>query len=336
MRTPILLLGLLTTANSAFAAEQVKVWAVPSVAKVRPDDPAQVKNLVWEEQARTVTIAGAKNEHLPFQLVISVPPPPPPPAKQPAAAGFFVSVGDLVSSSGRIPSDDVKLYFEHEILCPAPSSSIGASGFWPDALAPLTTPFSMAAAYRRAVRNRVIWIDVVTPADAQAGEYSGIIRVTKDKQQIAQMRLRVRIYNFALPAESHLVAFMGLFPERIAEFHHVPASSTKAKALLREYNTFLYTHRMEPWFNDELKPGISKSGESVKLSFDRGSIPTVSGTVENAASHSGHCPAGVDTGHEFSIIGKRNRDDTVLSRASGGVLPHAWMAGPVDIQQPDR
>src|SRR5947209_19723225 len=124
-----------------------EVWAIPSVTKVRPDDPVQPKNLVWDRQSRTVSIAGAKNQHLAFQLVISVPPPPPPPSREPAASGFYVSAGALLSSAGRIPAGDVKLYFEHEILCPGPSSPVGAGGFWPDALAPLTGPFSMSAEF---------------------------------------------------------------------------------------------------------------------------------------------------------------------------------------------
>lgn len=247
------------------AALPVDVWAVPSIAKVRPDDPAQSKNLVWERESKTISIEGAKNEHIPFQLVISVPPTPP---KQPAVGGFFVSSGDLVSTHGRIPRADVRLYFEHEILCQGASSPVGGGGFWPDALAPLTGPFSMAAEFRRSVKNRVLWIDVVTPPDTAAGNYSGMIRITKDGQPIDELTLHLKVYDFALPSEPHLVAYMGLTANRIAEFHHVPPSSPEAKALLRTYNAFLYDHRMEPWFNEELKPRITESGDGVTLSFD--------------------------------------------------------------------
>ena len=268
MNTVLTILVLLIVSPVLRAGSDIKIWAVPSVLKVRSNDPVQSKNLVWEEQSRTISVAGAKNQHIPFQLVISVPPPPPSPAKQPAEAGFFVSSEDLVSTSGRIKSENVHLYFEHEILCPGPSSPIGASGFWPDALAPLKKTFGMAVAYRRAVRNRVIWIDVVTPPNASAGVYSGVIHITKDGRQIIQLNLRLKIYNFALPSETHLVAYMGLFPDRIAEFHHVPSGSIQAKDLLRKYNTFLYGHRMEPWFNEELKPVIIKTDGGVKLRFD--------------------------------------------------------------------
>ena len=133
MRLVLALSFALMAAGCAAAATPVQIWVAPRDLKVRPDDPAQSKNWIWEQQSRTISIEGAKNEHVPFQLVVSVAPPPP---REPAAAGFFVSASDLTSSSGRIPSADVKLYFEHEILCPGSSSVIGAGGFWPDALAP--------------------------------------------------------------------------------------------------------------------------------------------------------------------------------------------------------
>jgi len=60
----------------------VEVWAVPRVVKIRPDDRVQARNLVLDKSSETISIAGAKNEHVPFQIVITVPPPPdhyPPP-----------------------------------------------------------------------------------------------------------------------------------------------------------------------------------------------------------------------------------------------------------------
>ncbi|MDQ2775137.1 MAG: DUF4091 domain-containing protein [Acidobacteriota bacterium] len=257
----------LIAAECMAAAATAEVWVVPSDSKVRPDDSPQSRNWIWEQRSKTISIEGAKNEHVPFQLVVSVPPPPP---REPAASGFLVSASDLTSPKGRIPSADVKLYFEHEILCPGPSSVIGAGGFWPDALAPLSGPFGMAAEFRKAVKNRVLWIDVVTPPDAPAGDYSGALRITKDGQPIERLALHLKVYDFALSSDTHLIAYMGLFSDRIAELHHVPPSSKQAKELLRNYYAFLYEHRMEPWFNEELRPRIAGDGDEVKLSFDEG------------------------------------------------------------------
>src|SRR5512143_480652 len=92
------------------AVENVLVWAVPSVQKVRPDDTPESSNLVWSEKTKTVSVAGAKNEHVPFQIVVSTPPPQS--RHEKPAAGFSVEAGDLISASGRIDRNRIKLYFE--------------------------------------------------------------------------------------------------------------------------------------------------------------------------------------------------------------------------------
>jgi len=124
--------------------------------------PSHTQRQHWPD----VSVAGAKNEHIPFQVVLSVPLP----AKTDAPlSGLWVEVGDLSSEAGRISSENVKLYFEHSILCYGKSGPVGDTGFWPDALAPLTEPFGMTVEFRQATRNRAIWVDVVTPPDVSAG-----------------------------------------------------------------------------------------------------------------------------------------------------------------------
>jgi hypothetical protein len=264
---PIFVAAFLMSGLAALAqTPSAEVWAVPSAVKIRPDDHVQAHNLVWEKSTKTISIAGAKNEHVPFQVVITVPPPPN--RYHPAASGFFVEASDLVSSAGRLARDHVKLYFEHVILCPGKSSPIGETGFWPDALAPLTDPFGMAAPFREAVRNRGIWVDVITPPDLPAGDYAGTIRVTQNGQEIDHLKLQLKVYNFALPAETHLITYMGVSGAGLAAAHHVAPGSPEAKALLRSYHAFLYASRMEPWFNEPLQPQIKVSGDAVTLSFD--------------------------------------------------------------------
>src|ERR1035438_1144968 len=120
---PILATVFLMSGLAALAqTPSVEVWAVPSAVKVRPDDRVQARNLVWDKSTKTISIAGAKNEHVPFQIVITVPPPPD--RYHSAASGFFVEASDLVSSAGRLARDHVKPYLEHVILCPGKSSPI--------------------------------------------------------------------------------------------------------------------------------------------------------------------------------------------------------------------
>ena len=262
----LLLLFLLTFAACSAAADAVEVWAAPSLYKVRPEERSQTSNLVWDARTKTISIAGARNEHVPFQVVVSAPKPPN--EYHPAASGFFVEASDLLSPQGRIPRDRVKLYVEHAVLCYGKSSPIGETGFWPDALAPLTDPFSMAAEFRHSIKNRAVWIDVVTPAETPAGDYEGTIRVTQNGRAIDELRLKLKVYDFALPEETHLITYMGVSSRQLAAFHNLKAGSAEARALLRKYHEFLYANRMEPWFNEPLQPEIELAADGVQVKFD--------------------------------------------------------------------
>ncbi len=266
MKTALLLLSAFAAPMCWAQKDAVQVWAAPSVYKVRQTDRPQAANLVWDQQAKTITLAGAKNEHVPFQVIVTATPPPT--RYDPPAGGFFVEASDLVSPNGRIPRDRVRLYFEHAILCYGKSSPIGETGFWPDALAPLTGPFNMGAEFRESVRHRGVWVDVLTPEDAPAGDYTGSVRVTQNGKPIDELKVRLHVYNFALPKETHLITFMGVSTNSLAAFHNLPPRSPEAKALLRRYHAFLYENRMEPWFNEALQPEIKVVDAKPVLHFD--------------------------------------------------------------------
>lgn len=248
-------------------AAEVSVWAVPSLYKVRSDEPAQERNAVWDRASKTVSLAGARNEHVPFQVVISTPPPRG--RSQAPAGGFFLEAGELASPAGRIPAEQVRVYFEHVVLCYAPSSRAGGTGFWPDALAPLTDPFSMAAEFRRAVRNRALWVDIFIPEKAAAGEYVGAIRVSQQGRPVEELTVRLRVYDFALPRQTHLITYMGVSLRQAARLHNLEETSPEARRLLRNYHALLYENRMEPWFNELLHPEIELRGDDLALQFDQ-------------------------------------------------------------------
>lgn len=266
MAIRLLLVAALALGVAAPETGRIEVWAAPPVYKVRETDRPQAANLVWNGASRTITVSGARNEHVPFQVIVTAPLPPT--RYDPAASGFFVEVSDLRSSAGIISKDRVALFVEHAILCYAKSSPVGDTGFWPDALAPLTDPFGMAAEFREAVRHRGTWIDVAVPSDAAAGDYAGTIRVTRNGALVDELRLALHVYDFALPSERHLVTYMGVSADQLAAFHSLPPESAGVKALLRKYHAFLYANRMEPWFNESLQPEVTISGDTVALRFD--------------------------------------------------------------------
>lgn len=245
---------------------ELSVWAVPAEQKVRPDDRVEAENLVWSAKSRKVTVAGAGNEHVPFQVVVTSPVPP---GRRPKPAdGFFLTASDLVSSNGKtIPSAQVSLFLQHYIMLYAKSGPVGSTGVWPDALAPLKEPFTMAAQYE-VVKNRPIWVDISVPASTPAGKYSGSISVTQHGKSVGKVVVELQVYNFSIPDKTSLVSYMNISKGWMSRFYHKESSSPEMDKLTQTYYDFLYSRRMEPWFNDQLAPEISVSGDSVSVKFN--------------------------------------------------------------------
>ncbi len=248
------------------AGENLTVWAVPAEQKVRPDDGVEVDNLIWSKEKKKINVAGAGNEHVPFQVVISTPVPA---GHRPQApGGFFIKASNLTSKQGKtIPQAQISFYLEHYIMLSGVSSPIGATGYWPDALAPIKEPFSMAAQYA-VVRNRPIWVDLSIPSSTPGGTYTGTITVTQNGERVETLKVEVEVYDFSLPDKTHLISYMNISKGSLAGFYHKEASSQEIDQLTQTYYEFLYAHRMEPWFNDQLQPKIVVNGEKVEVKFD--------------------------------------------------------------------
>lgn len=244
----------------------VSIWAVPSEQKIRPNDSVENNNLVWTRSNKKISIFGAGNEHVAFQVVITTPVPE---GRKPKAPGdFFMTASDLTSEQGKIiPKERTKFYLEHYILLYGKSSVVGSTGLWPDALAPLKAPFNMQAQYE-VVGNRPVWVDVDIPDGTPAGLYKGTINVTQNGVSLEHLNLEVKVYGFSLPNETHLITYMNISRGELAQFYHLPDSSAEIDKLTQTYYKFLYAHRMEPWFNDQLQPEIIVSNGKVVVSFN--------------------------------------------------------------------
>ena len=78
--------GANTETARAASSDTLSVWAVPAEQKVRPDDKIESANIIWSKNDRKIKVAGAGNEHVPFQIVITSPVPP---GRRPKPAGGF-------------------------------------------------------------------------------------------------------------------------------------------------------------------------------------------------------------------------------------------------------
>jgi hypothetical protein len=258
--------GANTETSVGSSNDTLAVWAAPAEQKVLPADKVESKNIVWSKSDRKINVSGAGNEHVPFQVVISSPVPP---GRRPKpASGFFITSSDLKSKSGKtISQSQINFYLEHYIMLYAKSGPVGAAGTWPDALAPIKEPFNMAAQYA-VVKNRPLWVDIKIPESTDAGVYSGTITVTQNGKTVATLNLDLKVYGFSIPAKTSLVTYMNISKGWMSRFYHKESSSPEMDKLTQTYYDFLYEHRMEPWFNDQLAPKVSVNGDKVDVKFD--------------------------------------------------------------------
>lgn len=318
------LLGNAVSGIAQAEAPPVEVWAVPSVQKVRPEDRVKTRNLVWSAASKTVSIAGARNEHIPFQIVVSTPPPPTRYDK--AASGFFVEVSDLVSSAGKISRTQIKVYFEHVVLCYAKSSLAGAAGFWPDALALLTDSFGMDAEFRSFVKNRALWVDVHVPHSAGAGSYSGEVTVTQNGRPVDRLKLLLKVYDFALPQETHLITYMGISRGWLARAYGLERDSAEAGRLLKIYYDFLYANRMEPWFHELLQPRIEDRGSDIEVLFDEGLYRRYLGELGAKRVILEAVPEALERGRSLSPDELNRRVRSYLRQVYAYFQRHQWLS----------
>lgn len=242
----------------------LSVWAVPAEHKVRSDDGPETYNLVWSKEDNRIRVAGAGNEHVPFQVVITAPVPG---NRGPAADGFFIEATDLSSGSNRIPKDAIRFFLQHYIMLDGQSSAVGDTGYWPDALAPIQVPFSMEAQYS-VVQNRPVWVDLAVPSGTPGGIYRGTITVSQDGKPLQELNLELEVYNFSLTDETPLITYMNISRGWLAGFYDKPSESEEMEKLTQTYYDFIYDNRMEPWFNDMLLPEITLGDNKVTVSFD--------------------------------------------------------------------
>lgn len=245
----------------------ITIWAAPAEQKIRPEDKIETQNLIWCQENMKINISGAGNEHVPFQIVITTPIKG---ASQEIEVpkGFMIQTSDLISEQGDIIKKEyLNCYLEHYIMLCGTSSPAGATGYWPDAIVPIQHSFSMAAQYS-IVNNRPIWIDLFIPPKTKGGKYQGNIKITQDGNLIKSISLDVNVYNFTLPQQTSLITYINVSKEQIANFYHKPSNSKDVTDITQIYYDKLFFNRMEPWFNDMLRPDIELKKGEVIVSFD--------------------------------------------------------------------
>jgi len=222
------------------------VWSSPVCEKVRRDSRPGAP--IGDDG---ITVAGARNEMVALQLVISTTTKP--------LKNLVIEVEDFAAEGGgTIPAAAVGLYRQVYVQVEEPSHRDWEPGlWWPDALPPWQ-PCEVSVEDR----HQPIWIEVAVPEDASAGDYQGSIHVTPEGMVATELPVTLTVWDFALPVERSLRTLFPIYLPSVVGQHLLPGlieegeahEGTRAVSISGEHTKDAALYQM-------LRPGLVPDAE---------------------------------------------------------------------------
>ena len=324
-------------AEDAGAAD-LKVWAIgegvridpltgnafEEDSKVTPGGPSgdyRAKNLVWDGATKTISLKGAANEVVAFQLIL----------EGAGAKDISVAAGDLKGGGGKkIASEQISFFRAFYIHIDQKTHYKRANfplrpGWYAEPLVPLDTP-GLGAPFAidgsnfvgkkpAGVKNQTVWADLWIPKGTAKGTYRGPVTVTSSTGKL-RLNLSVAVFGFEMPDENHTTY-------QLSSYNEFSRHSTKA---WRD-RFFIQAHRHRATVvtseaHRNLKPAMThRDGKFNWEGFDKAYGPAIDGSLYSTGPR-----AGVPATHFNMQLGPR------LSRPDkgGGSWGKAWpLANPV-------
>lgn len=204
------------------------VWWEVATRKVGRDIPATVPH------EGPAIIKAARNEYEPFQVVIS--------ARNKELSHVRVEVSDLVGPDGKgISAENIELTLPYYLKITTPSHVAFSPGYYPDPLPPVREPFDVPLDM-----SQPVWVTVYIPEDAPPGEYSGTVRISPANADPQEIPVRLTVWDFTLPVESHQGSAFAIWGDQVAEAHGVSMASLEYFELYEKYYWFLTERRLSP------------------------------------------------------------------------------------------
>lgn len=256
---------LLAIAPAIALAAGLNVWAVGEGVRINPltgrafeENPKILpggitgdygsRSLIWDGATRTVSLKGAANEVLAFQLIL----------EGAGVKGITIKAEPLKGPDGAtIPAGNVTFFRAFYIHVKQAKDRKRAPfplqpGWYADPLVPLETPrlgapfaidgSNFGGKAPEGIRNQTVWVDLWVPRKAPRGAYRGKLTVRFAGGSV-QLNLNVEVFGFQMPGENHtVVEFMsyGSFAQmnrrlreeifRLAHQHRANITNTKPYA----------------------------------------------------------------------------------------------------------
>lgn len=125
----------------------------------------------------------------------------------------------------EISADNVRILQVHYHFVDHPTDYTGVRDWWPDALPPLESPIDVTAG-----QNQPLWVLVHVPENAAAGDYQGSLALQADGF-IANVPIRLHVWDFTLPSRNHLETAYGLSVGNIFRYHGLKTDADKRRVL---------------------------------------------------------------------------------------------------------
>ena len=248
---------------------RLTVWATGDSLQILPDTPYQDGNHHWNGPKSAVTVSGAANEWVAFQLVLR---------SDSTANNIGVEIDQLSTGTRRIAEENIQLFREYYIRVEKATPRHGSTGpgLYPDPLIPFYNPYSetgeklaLPLTLERN-KNLPVWVDIFIPPQTPPGEYTGTIRVTRRGEVVKELPLRLLVWDFELPAKKNLQVFFDLYSFRWSRGEGIPfALNDRAWEVLSRYEIMAHEHGFSNGHWDLMPDGITADGPVDWTRYDR-------------------------------------------------------------------
>ena len=200
-----------------------RVWVVAETRHVLRSEPPG--------NAREADLCVARNEWGSFQILVRADTP---------VQGLRVEASELSGPGGREHGGiQVRLYREHQLFLDHGTyrNADFKPDWYPDPLIPLEHP--MAGEKLRDARFKAVpfdlpagqthgfWVDLYASSNSVAGEYRGTVRVTTGRDQVAEIPLKLTVWNFVLPPVPMLETEFGSPAGELRDYYRQHAAEGK-------------------------------------------------------------------------------------------------------------
>ncbi len=212
--------------QSATSGVELGVWAIGEGVRINPltgkafeenekvlpggiSGDYRARNWAWDGATKIVTLKGAANEVVSFQLIV----------EGSGLRGINVTAADLSGAGRTIPARQYSFFRAFYVKVKQAVDGKRApypldEGWYPDPLVPLETPglgapfamdggnFGGAKPAVADIRNQTVWVDLWIPPKTPRGRYKGSITVVAESGR-KTVEVDLQVFGFEMPAKGN-------------------------------------------------------------------------------------------------------------------------------------